>query len=92
MSPQYLVDVLAMEIGARGVTVNAIEATAIDGAGVFTKPGANDPLRQQIAATRPTENRLGTPDDVADAAEYFASSLARWVSGQHLLITGGATQ
>jgi len=75
-----------------GVTVNSIEATAIDGAGVFTESGANDPLRKQIAATRPIGNRLGTPDDVADAAEYFASPLARWVSGQHLLITGGATQ
>jgi 3-oxoacyl-[acyl-carrier protein] reductase len=59
---------------------------------VFTEPVMNDPLRQQIAATRPIENRLGTPDDVADAAEYFVSPLARWVSGQHLLITGGATQ
>jgi 3-oxoacyl-[acyl-carrier protein] reductase len=92
MAPQYLVDVLAMEVGARNITVNSIEATAIDGAGVFTESGANNPLRQQIAATRPIENRLGTPDDVADAAEYFASPLARWVSGQHLLITGGATQ
>jgi 3-oxoacyl-[acyl-carrier protein] reductase len=92
MAPQYLVDVLAMELGARKITVNSIEATAIDGAGVFTDSSSHDPLRQQIAATRPIENRLGTPDDVADAAEYFASPLARWVSGQHLLITGGATQ
>jgi 3-oxoacyl-[acyl-carrier protein] reductase len=92
IAPQYLVDVLAMEIGARRITVNSIEATAIDGAGVFTDSNSHDPLRQQIAATRPIENRLGTPDDVADAAEYFASPLSRWVSGQHLLITGGATQ
>jgi 3-oxoacyl-[acyl-carrier protein] reductase len=92
MAPQYLVDVLALEIGGRNITVNSIEATAIDGAGVFTDASSHDPLRQQIAATRPIANRLGTPDDVADAAEYFAGPLAGWVSGQHLLITGGATQ
>jgi 3-oxoacyl-[acyl-carrier protein] reductase len=92
IAPQYLVDVLAMEIGARKVTVNSIEATGIEGAGVFTQAADHDSLREQIAATRPIENRLGTPEDVADAAEYFASPLARWVSGQHLLITGGATQ
>jgi 3-oxoacyl-[acyl-carrier protein] reductase len=49
MAPQYLVDVLAMEVGARRVTVNSIEPTAIDGAGVFTHTIDNDPLRQQIA-------------------------------------------
>jgi 3-oxoacyl-[acyl-carrier protein] reductase len=92
MAPQYLFDFLAMELGTRRVTVNSIEPTAIDGAGVFTHALDNDPLRQQIAATRPIDNRLGTPEDVADAAEYFASPLAAWVSGQHLLITGGATQ
>jgi 3-oxoacyl-[acyl-carrier protein] reductase len=27
---------------------------------------------------------------VADAARYFASDLAGWVSGQHLLVSGGA--
>ena len=33
---QFLVEVLAKEIGARGVTVNSILPTAIEGAGVFT--------------------------------------------------------
>ena len=30
--------------------------------------------------------------DVADAAEYFAGPLASWVSGQALLVSGGAQQ
>ena len=33
---------------------------------------------------------IGTPDDAANAAEYFARDLAAFVSGQHLLVTGGA--
>jgi 3-oxoacyl-[acyl-carrier protein] reductase len=35
---------------------------------------------------------MGTVDDVADAAEYLSSDLARWVSGQSLLVSGGALQ
>jgi 3-oxoacyl-[acyl-carrier protein] reductase len=33
---------------------------------------------------------MGTLEDVANAAEFLASDLAAFVSGQHLLITGGA--
>ena len=32
----------------------------------------------------------GTLDDVANAAEYLASDLAGFISGQHLLVSGGA--
>ncbi len=92
MAPLYLVDSLALEIGARKVTVNAIQPTAVDGAGVFSVAGDYLELKQQIAAMRPIEGRMATPQDVADAAEYFASPLAHWVSGQHLLVTGGAPQ
>jgi len=39
-APQYLVEVLAHEVGARGVTVNAILPTATDGAGpAHRRPG-----------------------------------------------------
>ena len=34
--------------------------------------------------------RMGTPNDVANVAEYLAGDLAAFVSGQHLLVTGGA--
>jgi 3-oxoacyl-[acyl-carrier protein] reductase len=33
---------------------------------------------------------MGPLDDVANAAEYLASDLAGFVSGQHLLVSGGA--
>jgi 3-oxoacyl-[acyl-carrier protein] reductase len=41
---------------------------------------------------RPIGGRMGRPGDVANAAKYFASNLAGWVSGQHLLVSGGAQQ
>ena len=34
--------------------------------------------------------RMATIGDVADAVEYLTSDLAGYVSGQHLLLSGGA--
>jgi 3-oxoacyl-[acyl-carrier protein] reductase len=88
---QLLVEVLSKEIGARGVTVNSILPTATEGAGIFAG-GVPEDVAQFIQSVRPIR-RMGTVDDVADAAdaaEYLAGSLAGFVSGQHLLISGGA--
>jgi len=93
MGPRYAVQVLAQELADRRITVNTILPTAIDGAGVFTDADPNHPVRQLIAS-QPGRigRRMGTVDDVADAAEYLASNLAGWVSGQTLLVSGGALQ
>jgi len=88
IAPQFVVEVLAKEIGARGVTVNSILPTAIEGAGVFTDQVAPE-FREFIKSFRPMQ-RMGTVEDVADAAEYLASALSGFVSGQHLLLSGGA--
>ena len=88
IAPQFLVQVLAKELGARGIAVNAILPTAIGGAGIFTDEVKPEFLAF-IRSFRPMP-RMGTVDDVANAAEYLASKLADFVSGQHLLVTGGA--
>lgn len=46
-------------------------------------------MNQQL---RPLGGRGGTPEDVTDAVEYLASDLAKWISGQSLLVAGGAIQ
>lgn len=88
VAAQFFVEVLAQEIGRRGVTVNTILPTAIEGAGVYTE-GASEEVMQFVRSMRPI-SRMGTLEDVADAAEYLASDLSAFVSGQHLLISGGA--
>lgn len=88
MAPRYFVEVLAKEIGHRGVAVNSIIPTAIADAGVFTD-GANAHINEWVESFRPMK-RMGTVDDVANAAEYLASDLAAFVSGQHLMLSGGA--
>ncbi len=34
--------------------------------------------------------RLGTPDDMAGAVIFLCSGLASWISGQTLVVDGGA--
>jgi 3-oxoacyl-[acyl-carrier protein] reductase len=87
-APQYLVETLAKELGPRGVAVNSILPTAIEGAGVFTSEVSAD-FRNFIKSFRPMQ-RMGTLEDVANTAEYLATDLAAFVSGQRLLIGGGA--
>lgn len=89
-TPRYLVDVLSKEIGYRGVTVNSIIPFAVDHAGIFVDPEAYPELRKQLLDSSPMR-RLAEVEDVANVAEFFASDLSSFVSGQHLLVNGGAT-
>lgn len=88
IAPRFLVEVLAKEIGARGVTVNSILPTATEGAGVSTDE-VRPEVREFIRSFGPMQ-RIGTLEDVANAAEYLAGDLSGFVSGQHLLLSGGA--
>jgi 3-oxoacyl-[acyl-carrier protein] reductase len=90
-TPRYLVDVLSKEIGHRGVTVNSLIPFAIDHSGIFADPNAYPELRKSLIDSCPM-GRLGSVEDVANLAEFFASDLSSFVSGQHLLANGGATQ
>ncbi len=88
MAPRFLVEVLAKEIGKRGVTVNSILPTATEGAGVSTN-GPRPGVREFIRSSNPM-GRMGTLEDTANAAEYLASDLSSYISGQHMLVSGGA--
>ncbi|GAB3641382.1 SDR family oxidoreductase [Spirosoma arcticum] len=90
MAPRYVVDVLSKEIGHRGVTVNTIIPFAVDRAGIFEDPDSHPDLRKQLLDSCPM-HRLAEVEDVANVAEFFASDLSSFVSGQHLLVNGGAT-
>ncbi|WP_087929536.1 SDR family oxidoreductase [Streptomyces albireticuli] len=78
---------LANELGARGITVNAVAPgatrTAANGA-FFEAPG----LAERIAGMTALD-RLGGPDDVADVVAFLASGAARWITGQVIDASGG---
>jgi NAD(P)-dependent dehydrogenase (short-subunit alcohol dehydrogenase family) len=54
----FLVKVLAQEVGERGITVNAVIPTATDGAGFFTENTADNPLRSRVQNASPLGKRM----------------------------------
>ncbi len=76
---------LALEIGSRNVTVNAIAPGYIETAMTGALAGeAREKLSERIAL-----KRLGTPDDIAYAVVFLASEQAGYITGTVLNISGG---
>jgi 3-oxoacyl-[acyl-carrier protein] reductase len=58
----------------------------VDHSGIFVDPAAYPELRKQLLDSYPM-GRLAEVEDVANLAEFFASDLSSFVSGQHLLVS-----
>ena len=43
----------------------------------------------QSCAERTPLGRLGMPEDIAEIAAFLCSKESQWVSGQHILASGG---
>lgn len=76
---------LARECASRGVTVNAIAPGFIDTAMTRAIPETEKP---NILARIPL-GRMGTVDDIAQAALFLASPGAAYITGQVLQVDGG---
>ena len=77
---------LARELGSRGITVNAVAPGFIDTDMTRALPAEQrETLIKQIPA-----GRLGTPQDIAAAVVFLASSAAAYITGDTLHVNGGA--
>ena len=76
---------LALEIGSRNVTVNAIAPGFISTA---MTTGLADDAKKNLEG-RIALRRLGTPDDVAYAAVFLASEQAGYITGAVINVSGG---
>jgi NAD(P)-dependent dehydrogenase (short-subunit alcohol dehydrogenase family) len=84
---------IAREEGRYGVRANNVAVGVVD-AGMFPKLVERGELSQEWieAAMRNTPlRRFGTPEEIADAAVFLASSRARYITGQTLFVDGGYT-
>jgi 3alpha(or 20beta)-hydroxysteroid dehydrogenase len=75
----------ALDLGARGIRVNAILP------GVIETPmiaGSIQGRQEQLAAGIPL-GRLGRPPDIASAAVFLASDESAWITGIDLVVDGG---
>ena len=79
---------LALELGPRGVRVNAIGPGSMLTEG--TAPSYEGELMAQRAALVPLR-RVGTPEDIANAVSFLVSDEASYISGQVLYVDGGAS-
>jgi NAD(P)-dependent dehydrogenase (short-subunit alcohol dehydrogenase family) len=79
----------AVEFGQKGVRFNAIAPGLIqtDFSEFFWK---NEKYRAKLESTQPI-NHVGQPDEIGFAALYLASDEASYVTGQTIVIDGGAT-
>ncbi len=76
---------LARELGARGITVNAV---APGGTRTEMIADVDQALLDWIVSTTPL-GRLAEPDDIADVVAFLASDQARWITGRTLVADGG---
>jgi len=75
----------AVELGARGIRVNAVAPGLID------RPGLAEAWPEGVErwGRACPLGRLGQVDDVADACLFLASPAARWITGALLVVDGG---
>jgi len=76
---------MALELGSRGITVNAIAPGFIQSD--MTDALSDDQKSGLMAAI--ALGRFGSPDDVAAAAQFLASDGASYITGQTLHVNGG---
>lgn len=78
---------LAVELGPRRITVNAVAPGGI--VTDFSGGAMRDPQLQELVASQTPLGRVGEPADVAGVIAMLLAPEAGWLTGQRLEATGG---
>ncbi len=81
--------VLAKELGPRQIRVNALNPGLIITEGVHSAGIAGSDFETEIVKTTPL-GRVGQTHDIAPVAVFLASDDAKWITGEHIQVAGGA--
>ena len=80
--------VLARELGPRKIRVNAINPGVVETEGTHTA-GVIGSDFESLAVSQTPLGRVVQPDDVASAVVFLASDDAKWLTGEHIVASGG---
>ncbi len=81
-------EIAAQDLGGRGITVNSVVPGVIETSLATRLP---QEFKDSVTQSSPFK-RLGQPQDIADVVAFLVSDEARWVTGQEILVNGGAKQ
>lgn len=77
---------ISKDLARKDISVNCV-APGPTGTDLFYK-GKPEAVLKMLASLNP-HNRIGSPEDIADAVAFLASDNSRWVTGQVLRVNGG---
>jgi NAD(P)-dependent dehydrogenase (short-subunit alcohol dehydrogenase family) len=80
----------ALELATQGITVNCIAPGPIS-TEMFARNNPPQLARSQALVAAVPMKRMGTVQEVADAADYFLSARSSFTTGQTLFVCGGAS-
>jgi NAD(P)-dependent dehydrogenase (short-subunit alcohol dehydrogenase family) len=85
-----LAKAMAVDHAAQNIRVNALSPGAIETRRLVLRYGDMATARQ-LAAPKHLVNRLGQPEEIAQAALFLASDAASFMTGADMLVDGGYT-
>ncbi|WP_321843950.1 glucose 1-dehydrogenase [Paraburkholderia bannensis] len=79
---------LARELGPRKIRVNTINPGVVVTEGTHSAGVIGSDFEAAAVSQTPL-GRVGRPDDIASIAVFLASDDARWLTGEHIVASGG---
>ncbi|KAK9244445.1 hypothetical protein V1506DRAFT_492015 [Lipomyces tetrasporus] len=83
---EQMTRVMSKDLARKGISVNAV-APGPTGTDLFFR-GKSEQVLKMIAGFNP-QNRIGTPEEVADVVAFLGGDGSRWITGQTVRVNGG---
>ncbi|KAK9346788.1 hypothetical protein V1522DRAFT_47614 [Lipomyces starkeyi] len=83
---EQMTRVMSKDLARKGISVNAV-APGPTGTDLFFK-GKSEQVLKMIAGFNP-QNRIGTPEEIADVVAFLSGDGSKWITGQIVRVNGG---
>ena len=87
---EVLTKYVAKEFGNRGIRANVVAPGAIE-TDFNNAAIRNNPDRKKFLATLSPLSRVGQADDIGSVVAFLCTEDAKWINGQRIEVSGGAT-